>query len=154
MFINTRIFDLDMNAILETTKFVIENSKSVNINNDRITEVCKTLKKNDLIHWWAVAPFNIKKLSDEEKLTFLLVVNSISFSYWGKPKWTVVYKGNEIQSGAFGLIAAIGKAYENNKLVLNAEYLSNIRKEDFVEILKANVEIPLFEERWKIIREI
>lgn len=142
------------NPVLETTKIVVKNSKQVHINFQALDKFCENFKEENIAHWWEVAPFDISNLSDDKKLMFLLVVNSISFSYFGNPKWTVIYHNKEISSGAFGLIVSIGRAYEKGIPILDANFLSNISREDLRDILKANVEIPLFEERRKILREL
>ncbi|MEK6857439.1 MAG: queuosine salvage family protein, partial [Nanoarchaeota archaeon] len=98
-------------------------------------------------------PFDLSSLNDDEKLHFLLVFNSISFCYWGEPKWTINYKGKQID-GSFGMIAAIKRSIDSEIPIFNAEFLSNISKKDFDLILQGNTQIPLFEERLKIIHEV
>lgn len=143
-----------MEIVLETTKFVVENSKNVIIDKDKIREFCRKFNKKDIRHWWNVAPFKILHLSNEEKLMFLLIFNSLSFSYWGNPKWTIDYKNKKINTASFGMILSIGKALEEGIPILSPYFLSKITKVELQNILRANVEIPLLEERLKIINEI
>lgn len=89
----------------------------------------------------------------KSKANFLLVSNSINFCYWGDPKWAVQYK-NMQYDGYLGMIACIKKAIDNGIPILEADYLAGMKKEELSEILKGNAEIPLFEERLKILREI
>lgn len=142
-----------MNSILETTKFVVDNAKDVKINKTKIKEFCKRFGESHINHWLNESPFNISKLSDKDKINFLLIFDAISFSYWGEPKWTIEYKGEKFD-GAWGMIASLGKAIENNIPIFDMKYLSNISEEDFEKIVKGNIKIPLFEERLKILREI
>jgi len=142
-----------MNKILETTKFVVGNSEHVGINKNNIVEFCRAFHHGNIQHWLSAAPFNFSDLTDNEKLHFLLVFNSISFSYWGEPKWTIEYK-DEKHDGSYGLILALRRAIEENKPILNPNYLANITKRDLKNILRANTEIPLLKERWEILREI
>lgn len=142
-----------MNKILESVKFVVENSENVKINEDKIKDFVNNFDHRNIKHWIDESPFGLKELDDKDLLHFLLVFNAISFSYWGDPKWIIEYRGKKVD-GAYGMIMAIGRAIENNIPILDMKYLSNIKKQDFERILEANVKIPLFNERLKIIKEI
>ncbi len=83
----------------------------------------------------------------------MFIFNALSFSYWGEPKWTIEYKDKK-HDGAWGMILALGRGIEEGAAITNFEYCANISEEDFAHILRASVEIPLFEERWKILQEI
>ncbi len=139
--------------VLETTRIAVEKSKYVKIDREKITEFAKTFKHRNVLHWLSGSPLSFSHLSDEEKLNFLLVFNSTSFCYWGDPKWMVEYRG-ERYDGSWGMVAAILRALENGKPILDAKYRSKISRREYQEILGGNVEIPLFEERWKITKEV
>lgn len=142
-----------MNKVLETTRYALEKSKYVKINRDNIVEFVKSFNHGNTPHWLSSSPLNFSHLSENEKLNFLLVFNSTSFCYWGDPKWTIEYKG-EKYDGSWGMVAAILRALENGKPILDTKYRAKISKEEYKEILDGNFEIPLFEERWKITREV
>jgi hypothetical protein len=101
----------------------------------------------------SASPINYAHLNDADKLNFLLVFNSTSFCYWGEPKWTVEYKG-EKYDGSWAMVATIMRALDEGKPILDAKYRASISREDYQHILRGNVEIPLFEERWKITKAI
>lgn len=142
-----------MNSVLKTTQYVVKNSKHVTINNDKIGAFVEKFDHKHIKHWLNESPFDYSKLSDDEKLHFLLVFNSSSFCYWGDPKWTIKYKGEDLD-GSWAMIACIGKAIERGIPILNAEYLANLTKEKLQEILNGNTEIPLFQERLNFFREV
>jgi len=142
-----------MNKILETTKFVIENSDFVKVNHEKVAEFSKSFNPDKADHWLNAAPFKFSHFSEEQKLHFLFIFNALSFSYWGEPKWTVEYKDKK-HDGAWGMILALGRGIEEGVTLIGFEYCANISKNDFSNILRGNVEIPLLEERWKILREI
>ncbi len=142
-----------MNKILETTKFVIENSDFVKINRAKVVKFSKNFNPDKTDHWLNAAPFNFSHFSDKEKLHFLFIFNALSFSYWGEPKWTVEYKDKKYD-GAYGLIFALGRRIEEGAALTNFEYCSKITKDESAHILRGNAEIPLIEERWKILQEI
>lgn len=142
-----------MNQILETTRFVVENARHVKINPEKITEFCNHFEESHINHWIKQGPYDLTKLNDSDKLHFLLVFNSISFSYWGEPKWTVDYHGEKFD-GSWAMIAALGKAIENKVPILDLKWLSTITEKEFENIMKGNAKIPLLKERLLILREI
>ena len=142
-----------MNKILESTKFVVDNSQSVKINTDRINDFAETFEHGSTHHWLSDAPFNFSHFSDEDKLHFLFIFNSLSFCYWGEPKWTIDFEGKSYD-GAWGMIVALGRAIQERYNILDFDFCANLSTEDFGKILRANVIIPLFQERLKIINEI
>ena len=141
-----------MDTVLSTTKFVVDNSRQVKIKKEEIKDFCENFSESHINYWLNEAPLDFRKLNGKERFGLILVFNALSFSYWGKPKWAVEYKGENFD-GSFGMIAAIARAIENKKPILNFNYLKKISEKDFDEILKGNVKIPLFSERLNILRE-
>lgn len=141
-----------MNRILETCKFVVDNSQHVKINSEKVDEFADYFNHSHIKHWIDESPFNLRKLNSRDKLHFLLVFNSISFSYWGDPKWKIVYHSKEVD-GAYGMISAVARAIENKIPILDAKFLSEIKENELSKTLEGNVQIPLFEERLNILRE-
>ncbi len=139
--------------VLDGVKFVVDSSKQVRINEKKIEEFCAAFTPDNIKHWFSVAPFDFSGFSDGEKLHFLLVFGAMSFCYWGEPKWTVQYQNKKFD-GSWGMVTALRRAIDSGTPVLDMQFLANITKGEFSDILQGNVEIPLFEERLKIIREI
>ncbi|HCC07054.1 MAG TPA: hypothetical protein DEP72_02650 [Clostridiales bacterium] len=142
-----------MKNILESIKYVIDNAEDVYINTEKLEEVCSKLEIKGEEYWLKAAPGNITLLNTSEIVTFVLILETIDFSFWGDPKWSVKYK--EISyDGAFGLVVALIKALENNYKILDFEYLKNMKFEDFEQIMKGNIEIPLIKERFHYLKEM
>lgn len=142
------------NPILESTWFVVQNADFVKINHAKIAEFSKGFEKNINHYWLKDSPFDIDQLNTDQKLMFLVVFNAISFSYWGNPYWNVEYKGKLYTRGSWSLVASIFRALEENRDILSPAYLATISKKELSEILRGNVEIPLLNERVKILNEI
>jgi hypothetical protein len=70
-----------MNKILESTKFVVENSKDVHINRDKIVEFCNNFNHKGVGHWLDASPFDLSRLDDDKLLNFLLVFNLVIFCW-------------------------------------------------------------------------
>ena len=140
--------------ILESTWYVVQNADFVKINRAKISEFSKGFEKHTNHYWLQDSPFDIEQLSTDQKLMFIVVFNAISFSYWGNPYWNVEYKGKLYTRGSWSLVASIFRAMEEGKDILNPAYLASVSKEELSQILRGNVEIPLLEERVKILNEI
>ena len=135
-----------LNEIINSCKYVANNSKSVKINETKLDEFVETIKNVEIKHWLSFSPYNILDLPITTIINFLLIYESIDFSFWGDPKWTID-TDNGKEDGSMALLYCILKYVKSS----NTTDLSNITKEDFREILKGNTEIPLFEERYNII---
>ena len=138
-----------LDKIVKSCKYVSNNSKSVKINEIELNKFIETIKKVETKHWLSFSPYNLLDLPTETIINFLLIYESIDFSFWGSPKWTID-TDNGKEDGSIALLYAILK-YVKDK---NTTDFSNITKDEFRKILKGNIEIPLLEERYKIITNV
>lgn len=142
-----------MNPVLETARFVADNSIHVALSSEGIAEFCKEYVPGESEHWLRKAPFDLSRLTDADRLHFLLAFNSINYSYWGEPKWTVSWKGGD-HDGAWGMIVALGRALEDGKTLLDPPRLAELDEKELADVFQGNVAIPLFEERLQALREV
>ena len=138
-----------LGKIITSCKYVKENSKSVKINEKKIDEFINQIKEIKQKHWLSFSPYNLLELPVDTIINFLLVYEAIDFSFWGNPKWTINTENGK-EDGSIALLYVILK-YVREK---NTTDFSNITRDEFRKILKGNVEIPLFEERYNIIRNV
>ena len=138
-----------LKKIITSCKYVANNSKSVQINEKKIDEFINQIKEIKPKHWLSFSPYNLLELPVDTIINFLLVYEAIDFSFWGNPKWTINTENGK-EDGSIALLYVLLK-YVKEK---NTTDFSNITKEEFKEILKGNIEIPLFEERYNIIRNV
>jgi hypothetical protein len=141
------------NIVRTTAKRVGEMAKHVFLEEDSVNKFCTDFQMSHVMHWLEDAPFNITELSDDARLAFLFVFNSISFSYWGTPKWTIQYR-DKFFDGAWAMIACLAKAYQAGIPILDPNYIVNLSEKDFSEILAGNVEIPLIKERVNFLHQL
>ena len=135
------------NKIIESSKFVIENAKYVKINYDEIKKFAKNIQEVNIQNWLFNLPLNLLDENIDTIIEFLLYFEAIDFSFWGNPKWEIqIEKGK--QDGSIALMYAMLKYIKENK------NFDNITKEKFGKYLKGNIEIPLFEERYNILKNI
>ena len=138
--------------VLDSLEPVLKSSNHVRLDQTELKEFVYWFDEIHLKHWLSSSPFDINQLDETRKIEFLFVLNSISFCYWEKPKWQVQYK-NQSYDGAKAMIACLARAIEN-KTILDPNYLANIQRDDLEIILQGNRQIPLFNERLKILKEL
>ena len=145
---------MEKNKILESVRFVVDNSDFVKIDELKINDFVKSFEKHKEHYWLLDSPFDINAFDDEQKLMFIVVFNAISLSYWGTPYWNVEYKDKLYTRGSWSLVACIFRAIDEGKNILDPRFLSELDKKELASILRGNTEIPLLEERVKILNEI
>jgi len=141
------------NEVLSTTKYVVDNSAHVKINMDKLEELSQTVKSTGTYVLPEDIYSKILVLDIDRRTNYLLLTASLCFCFWGDPKWKIEYNG-QVLDGWYGLCAAFIKTVEENRPILDFKYLAAISEADFADVLKGNVEIPLFKERLAIVREI
>jgi hypothetical protein len=145
-----------MNQVLERAIEVANTSELVKINQKSLNKYARSISSAETIHWMEdeKCPVNISRFSDEKKLRFVLVFNSISFSYWGNPKWTVERNGQTPNRGTWCLLSCLEQAIEQNTPLLESDYLKRVTDEDLKKIFEGDVEIPLLSQRTQILNEL
>ena len=142
-----------LNEVLETSKFVVDNAKHIKINYDKSTELIDELLKFDNIHYLTKVPYGVYDMNVRDIINFLLIYDSIDFSFWGNPKWTIDADGKELD-GAIALLHCIFNLFKNRDSIEVYKQLENMTLEEFKDILKGNIDIPLLKERYKIVTDI
>ena len=94
-------------------------------------------------------PYNLLELDIETIINFLLIFESIDYSFWGQPKWEINTEEG-IKDGSDALFYAMIKYVKETR----STDFSNLSLNQFKELLKGNVDIPLFEERYATIINI
>ncbi len=142
-----------LDKVLETCKFVVDNAKHVNINYDKVNELIDELLKFNNVHYLTKVSYPIYDMDTRDIVNFLLIYDSIDFSFWGAPKWTINANG-QLLDGGIALLHCIFNLFNNRDSRLVYKEIENMSLDQFKEILKGNVDIPLLEERYRIITGI
>src|SRR3990167_6434120 len=138
--------------ILQTTKRVVENVKSVLINKKAVEKFCDSFSLNDVV---TVELGNTAKFDISQQISLVCVFNCVNFCFWvakGQEKWATKID-DEVIDGATGIFRALEEALKNGVPLLDAHFLQNLDREKFNEILNGNIEIPLLDERVKCLNE-
>ena len=135
--------------IKSSCKYVSNNAKHVNINYNVLEEFVTKINCDDLKHWLSSNPYNLLELGIERIVNLLLIYESIDYSFWGNPKWTIE-TDEGLKDGADTLLFVMIKYVREHN---NTDF-SKLTLEEFSNLLKGNVEISLIEERYNTIIDI
>jgi hypothetical protein len=140
----------DSLGVLETCRFVAEQSERVRIDLEAVEGFCY-----ELMGWGVrVPPWDFQHHffdGTERTVNYLLALDGLNFCFW--PGWEIEYKGERL-SGYFALAASLKRAVEEGLPILDAEHLRKLSLAELKQIFRRRVEIPLLEERLRILREI
>lgn len=136
-----------LSRIIESNKYVIENAKFIQINKKEIEKFANQIKDVNIQNWLYNSPYKLLDENIETIITFLLYFEAIDFSFWGNPKWHIETI-NGVEDGSMALMYAMLRYMRENKS------FNNLTKEKFKEYLQGNIDIPLFEARYQIIKNI
>lgn len=152
-FVILKLGDNMLESILHTSKYVVDNAKHVSINYDNIDKLISELDNYKSIHYLTNIGYDVYGMNTSDLVNFLLIYDAIDFSFWGNPKWTIKTIEKELDGG-LALLHCIFNLFKNkdSKEVYRQLELMNLK--EFSNILKGNVDIPLLEERYEILKDI
>lgn len=139
-----------LSKVLETSKYVVEHSKHVTIDYKNIDSLIEELKDFDNVHYLSKVSYPLYDMNIKDLINFLLIYDSIDFSFWGNPKW----ENKNGLDGGIGLLDTLYNLFKDQDSYDVIRYLSSISLDEFKNIFKGNVEIPLLIERYNIVKDI
>ena len=146
-----------VNPVLESINPIILESKHVSINYDKIDGLAVKLAKEysegkiKLPEWRG----EIYPEDGKDALEFLFLINTINFAFTDfstKEKFQTTYN-RKIYSGALAMEACIKRALDNGMEMLDPRYLELLDRKSLRQIFTGNIEIPMLNERLKILNE-
>ena len=136
-----------LNRIKESSKYVSDNSKYVKINYEKIDEIIEGGEFNAIRYWLDTNPFNILDMNYRDIVNFLLLYHTIGdYCFWGDPKWEIDTEVGKLD-GSYAIMYILINRFRNNNDM-------NMSYEEFADMLKGNVEIPLLKERYNCLVEM
>lgn len=136
-----------LNRIKESSKYVSDNSKYVKINYEKIDEIIEGGEFNAIRYWLDTNPFNILDMNYRDIVNFLLLYHTIGdYCFWGDPKWEIDTEVGKLD-GSYAIMYILINRFRNNNAM-------NMSYEEFADMLKGNVEIPLLKERYNCLVEM
>ena len=123
-------------------KYVINNSKSVKINYSKIDSLINQINSLSVKYWLDSNPYDIMDMDVNDIINFLLIYHTTGdYCFWGDPKWEVETDLGKMD-GSFAIMYIILKRFKVNKNF-------DMTIDEFKELLKGNVTIPLLEDRYQ-----
>ena len=121
-------------------KYVVDNAEHVKINYDKIDKMIDEIENSETKFWLQSNPFGLFDMTYEDIINFLLINHTIGYCFWGEPKWTIESESGPLD-GSYAMMYVLVNRYKKN-------HDFNMTYEEFKEMLKGNVEIPLLENRY------
>lgn len=138
-----------LDKITNSCKYVMDNSKYVKINYNILDNFISNIEYKELKNWLLYNPYNLLSMDIDEIVNFLLIFESIDYSFWGNPKWSIEVK-NSKKDGSDALLYIMLSYIKTNGL----SSFENISFDGFKLLLSGNVEIPLLRERFNTIKYV
>ncbi|ORY91685.1 hypothetical protein BCR35DRAFT_286654 [Leucosporidium creatinivorum] len=170
------------NPVLSSAYFVAEQSEHVHLNREGIARAAlklynNLLKKPYTTSDWSLVPLhpNPSLLPAAELLNLIFTVSSLNFSFWSDlpsdkrygVKWKTGVDGKEtlsaagvaeekVHTGYWSLISALHRAREEGVDVTNPRWYATADEKALKRVFRSDQEeeIPLLEERIKVLREV
>ena len=141
---------MHMDEVLSSCQTIVRSAQQVRINDVALRDFADSISEHEL-HQTEFATA-LADFDEDQRIAFVLLFESICFSFWGTPKWTTTIDGEHFD-GSAGLLRAIIYAACRYDL-FSAASLRSMSRQDFLDICAGNVEIPLFNERLCMAREL
>lgn len=146
--------DGSANPVRQDAHRVMEDAEHVSVNDGAVETLAADLADEydfSLASWDAPVYPSVEEHGAETVIDFIMVGNALNYCFNDPEtgeKYTVNHQGTEWR-GAFGMWAALHRAFEDNIPILDADYLAVIDREDVEEVFKpvGNVELPMMDSR-------
>ncbi len=117
---------LKLENIIESSKYVAKSSKHVRIQYDKIDEFIDKIDISKQNYWLCNNPYNLFSIGIENVINFMVIFESIDYSFFGNNKWTISTEDG-LKDGSDALLYVLLKYVKENSL----EALMDITFEEF-----------------------
>ena len=123
-------------------EYVCNNSKNIRINYSKIDDMIEQIKNSFVDYWLDSNPYGLMDMETEEIINFLFIYHTIGdYCFWGDPKWKIQTDLGTLDGSYAIMYLILNRFKENNDFEMSFE--------EFKELLKGNVTIPLLEDRYQ-----
>lgn len=141
--------------VLDGLKPVIENSRDVRTDPGKVVEHASWMAYEELPVPDIQLPFGIGRNRDEA-IDFGMVSTCINFAFTDfstHEMFQVDYAGGH-WCDSDAMFACIKRALDDGVPFLEGKYLSEITLQDLMQVFQGNIEMPMLQERMKILRSV
>ena len=93
-----------LDKIIDSCNYVVNNSKNVKINYEKLDNFIKDIDCNNLKNWLLFNPNNLLEFDISKLINFLLIFESIDYCFWGNPKWEIITDDVSKKDGSDALL--------------------------------------------------
>ena len=131
-----------MDKLNKSYEYVCDNSKNVKINYYKIDNMIDQINNSKVDHWLDSNPYGLMDMSEKEIINFLFIYHAIGdYCFWGDPKWEVKTEIGTMDGSYAIMYLILNRFKSNNSFEMSFD--------EFKELLKGNVTIPLLEDRYQ-----
>jgi hypothetical protein len=147
---------LSGSPVLDSLRPVIENSREVRTNIEKIAEVAGWLGYEQLPLPEFTVPFGVGAGNANEAINFILVANSIDTAFTDfstHEKFQVDFAGQH-WSDSEAEFACLKRALDSGKPILDGKYLAKISRAALDDIFAGNVKMPMLDEKLAVLHQV
>jgi hypothetical protein len=141
--------------VIESLRPVIENSRDVHTNYDKVREVARWMAYEDLPLPNLAVPFGMEKTPDVA-IDFIMVGTTIDTAFTDfktHVKFQIDYTG-EHHSDSDAMFACLKRAMDNGIPMLDGKFLAKMTRGDMEKIFAGNIEMPMLDEKLELFHEV
>ena len=138
--------------VLESSKKVVDEAAYVRISKAGV-EKYVTMHEAKKKHWLQTFSW-IDGMADVDTLMDIIFsFNTISFCYWGNPKWTSNV-GGKLMDGSKLLLMCLRERVHQDCNFLKPVRLMQLGYEEYIDMLKGGFNLKFLEERYRLLKEL
>jgi hypothetical protein len=137
--------------VLDSLRPVIEKSRDVTTNYDKIREVAGWMAYEELPMPKIAVPYGLDKTPDIA-VDFVMVANTIDSAFTDfdtHVMFRTEFQGEHV-SDADAMIACLKRAMDEGVPILEASFLASLSKEEMRKIFKGNIQMPMLDEKLEV----
>lgn len=138
-----------LNKILEENKNICDNLKYVTINYKAIEKFVEEENNYYSSHYLTNNPYGIMDLDIDQIINFLLMYDSINYSFWADKKFEIEVDNEKID-GSYALLYLLLNKFKEDCF----DKINGLSEEQLKEMFKSENEMPLLEERIKTLKSM
>ncbi len=142
--------------VLDSLHPVIEHSRDVHTNVDKISEVAGWMAYEELPMPDYQMPFGVGQGSADDVIDFILTADCVDTAFTDfstHVKFQVDYAGRH-WSDSDGLFACMKRAMDNGIPILDGKFLALVTRPQLERIFAANLELPMLDEKMEIWHQV
>jgi hypothetical protein len=142
--------------VLDSLHPVIEHSRDVRTNVDKIIEVAGWMAYEELPMPDYQMPFGVGQGSADDVIDFILTADCVDTAFTDfstHVKFGVDYAGRH-WSDSDGLFACMKRAMDNGIPILDGKFLAGVTRSEMERIFAANIELPMLDEKMEIWHQV